>query len=55
MLDGILGNGDTAGPQPPRQGRDQSARRIAGQRIDEPMNWPRDWPVARGAQSAAFA
>ena len=51
MLDGILGDGDAAGPQPPRQGGDQPARRIAGQRIDEPVNWR----VDRSAQSAAFA
>ena len=35
MLDGILGDGDAAGAQPPRQGGDQATRRIAGQRIDE--------------------
>ena len=38
VLDGILGDGDAAGAQPPRQGGDQPARRIAGQRIDEPMD-----------------
>ena len=38
MLDGVLGDGDTAGTESPRQGRDQPARRIASQRIDEPVN-----------------
>ena len=38
VLHGILGDGDAAGTQPPRQGGDQAARRIAGQRIDEPVN-----------------
>jgi len=31
MLDGVLGDGDAAGAQPPRQGGDQAARRITGQ------------------------
>ena len=45
VLDGILGHGDAARAQPPRQRGDQAARRIAGQRIDE--------LVDRGAQLAA--
>ena len=47
MLDGVLGDGDAAGPQPPRQGGDEAARRIARQRGDEVVDW--------SAQPAAFA
>ena len=38
VLHGILGHGDAAGAEPPCQGRDQPARRIAGERIDEPVD-----------------
>lgn len=51
MLDSILGEGDAARAQPPRQGGNQTARRIASQRIDEPVNWP----VTRSDQPEAFA
>ena len=50
MLDGILGDGDAAGAEPPRQGRDQPARRIARQRIDEPVD-----TVFQGQPAAARA
>src|SRR5260221_13148373 len=47
MLHGILGDGDAARAQPPRQRRDQPMGRIARQRGDEAVNRP--------AQPAAFA
>src|SRR5256885_1407427 len=47
MLDGVLGNGDAARAQPPRQRRDQPMGRIARQRGDE--------TVDLAAQPAAFA
>ena len=47
VLDGILGNGDAARAQPPRQRRDQPMGRIARQRGDE--------AVDLAAQPTAFA
>jgi hypothetical protein len=47
MLHGILGNGDTARTQPPRQSGDEAVGRIARQRGDE--------VVDGRVQPAAFA
>ena len=47
VLDGVLGDGDAARAQPPRQRGDQAMARIARQRGDEAMD--------RSAQPAALA